>query len=53
MATATAGDPEMLARIQRHQQDRPAHWSTVEEPLALADVGWRRQLRTGYYSWIA
>jgi adenosylcobinamide kinase/adenosylcobinamide-phosphate guanylyltransferase len=29
------GDPEMAARIGRHRADRPAHWRTVEEPLAL------------------
>ena len=28
-------DEEMLAKIARHQQDRPAHWQTLEEPLAL------------------
>ncbi len=38
IATATAGDTEMAARIHRHQADRPAHWQTVEEPLALGDA---------------
>lgn len=38
VATAQAGDDEMRQRIARHQQDRPAHWRTVEEPLAVADV---------------
>ncbi len=38
IATATAGDTEMAARIHRHQADRPAHWQTVEEPLALGDT---------------
>ncbi|NMG64646.1 bifunctional adenosylcobinamide kinase/adenosylcobinamide-phosphate guanylyltransferase [Azoarcus indigens] len=36
IATATAGDAEMAARIRRHQADRPAGWRTVEAPLALA-----------------
>lgn len=38
MATATAGDPEMAARIQRHKGSRPADWELVEEPLRLVDV---------------
>lgn len=36
LATATRGDGEMGARIQHHQTRRPAHWLTVEEPIALA-----------------
>lgn len=36
LATGQARDEEMTARIQRHQQDRPAHWQTVEEPIHLA-----------------
>ena len=35
VATATASDDEMAARIAQHRADRPAEWSTVEEPLAL------------------
>jgi adenosylcobinamide kinase/adenosylcobinamide-phosphate guanylyltransferase len=35
VATAYAGDDEMAARIARHQAERPAGWTTVEEPLAL------------------
>lgn len=38
VATATGSDPEMAARIARHQQDRPAHWQLVEAPLALAET---------------
>ncbi|MFO8024765.1 bifunctional adenosylcobinamide kinase/adenosylcobinamide-phosphate guanylyltransferase [Thiohalophilus sp.] len=38
IATATAGDDEMLERIRRHQQDRPANWQVIEEPLALGHV---------------
>lgn len=38
LATATAGDAEMVARIARHRAERPAHWVTVEEPLHLAEA---------------
>jgi adenosylcobinamide kinase/adenosylcobinamide-phosphate guanylyltransferase len=31
-------DAEMIAKIDRHRAERPARWSTVEEPLALARV---------------
>ncbi|MEW5787822.1 MAG: bifunctional adenosylcobinamide kinase/adenosylcobinamide-phosphate guanylyltransferase [Pseudomonadota bacterium] len=37
VATARAGDGEMAERIARHQAERPSHWQTLEEPLALAD----------------
>lgn len=36
VATATADDAEMQARIRHHRERRPAGWATVEEPLALA-----------------
>lgn len=36
IATATVLDEEMRQRIARHQNDRPAHWSLIEAPLALA-----------------
>jgi adenosyl cobinamide kinase/adenosyl cobinamide phosphate guanylyltransferase len=36
IATATAGDAEMTARIERHRASRPPSWRTVEEPLDLA-----------------
>lgn len=35
IATAEAGDAEMAERIQRHQVQRPAGWTTVEAPLDL------------------
>lgn len=38
IATATAGDDEMVERIAHHRQRRPAQWRTVEEPLQLAAV---------------
>jgi adenosylcobinamide kinase/adenosylcobinamide-phosphate guanylyltransferase len=43
IATAEAGDPEMRRRIQRHRQDRPSGWVTLEAPReavrALEAVG--------------
>jgi adenosyl cobinamide kinase/adenosyl cobinamide phosphate guanylyltransferase len=36
VATATPGDLEMAARIERHRGSRPAHWQTIEEPVDLA-----------------
>ncbi len=42
VATATAYDNEMKARIEKHQRERSkstgAQWNLIEEPLALADV---------------
>jgi adenosylcobinamide kinase/adenosylcobinamide-phosphate guanylyltransferase len=31
-------DDEMHQKIERHRAERPAHWATVEEPLALGQV---------------
>lgn len=36
IATAQAHDHEMQQRIAHHRNSRPAHWLTLEEPLALA-----------------
>ncbi|MBN6515518.1 bifunctional adenosylcobinamide kinase/adenosylcobinamide-phosphate guanylyltransferase [Acinetobacter pittii] len=36
VATAQALDFEMQSRITHHQNQRPSHWSLVEEPLYLA-----------------
>lgn len=36
LATATAGDGEMAARIAAHRERRPAGWRTVEQPLDIA-----------------
>lgn len=38
IATATASDAEMAARIAHHQQQRPAGWTLCECPLDLIDV---------------
>jgi adenosylcobinamide kinase / adenosylcobinamide-phosphate guanylyltransferase len=35
VATAEERDAEMTERIARHRAERPPHWRTVEEPLAL------------------
>lgn len=36
IATATAGDSEMKARIEEHRRRRPADWTTIEAPADLA-----------------
>lgn len=38
IATATAGDTEMAARIAHHRQRRPPTWQIVEEPCHLASA---------------
>ena len=38
IATATAGDDEMVERIARHRDERPAGWTTVEAPQHLAEA---------------
>ena len=45
IATAQANDTEMAARIAHHRASRPAHWQSVEEPLALA-AALRQHART-------
>ena len=36
VATAKRSDDEMSAKIDRHREERPKEWLTVEEPLDLA-----------------
>lgn len=36
IATAQVYDAEFVSRIAHHQQRRPAHWHTVEQPFNLA-----------------
>lgn len=38
IATATPIDDEMRTRIARHRAERPTDWSTIEEPLQLAQA---------------
>jgi adenosyl cobinamide kinase/adenosyl cobinamide phosphate guanylyltransferase len=38
IATGEAGDDEMAERIAKHRQERPAGWTTVEEPVELASA---------------
>jgi adenosylcobinamide kinase / adenosylcobinamide-phosphate guanylyltransferase len=35
VATAESRDDEMALRIQRHREDRPATWTTLEQPLGV------------------
>jgi adenosylcobinamide kinase / adenosylcobinamide-phosphate guanylyltransferase len=44
VATATASDEEMRAKIERHRRDRPQDWPTIEEPLDLPKVLAENQL---------
>lgn len=41
LATGVPADPEMLARIEKHQQDRKLgvyQWKTVEQPVHIGEV---------------
>ncbi len=38
VATAEAGDAEMVERIDRHRRERPAGWRTLEAPRAVAEA---------------
>jgi adenosylcobinamide kinase/adenosylcobinamide-phosphate guanylyltransferase len=38
LATARAEDEEMARRVAHHRRHRPLHWTSVEEPLQLADA---------------
>ena len=38
IATAKISDDEMRRKIERHREDRPKEWITLEEPIELAQV---------------
>ncbi len=38
VATAKATDDEMRDKINRHREERPSEWLTVEEPLELPSI---------------
>ena len=38
IATAQALDDDMTRRIARHREERPPHWTTIEEPYQLDDA---------------
>jgi len=38
LATAEALDDEMAARIKKHKKERVNTWTTIEEPIRVADV---------------
>jgi adenosylcobinamide kinase/adenosylcobinamide-phosphate guanylyltransferase len=38
VATAEAGDDEMLERIEHHRQDRPSAWTTIEVPRGVGQA---------------
>jgi adenosylcobinamide kinase/adenosylcobinamide-phosphate guanylyltransferase len=44
IATAQAGDGEMRTRIAHHRAQRPAEWTTMEEPVRLGDAILRHAL---------
>ncbi len=46
VATATAGDEEMIERIDFHQRERDLAWRTIEAPFDLV-AGIRQALDTG------
>ena len=38
IATGEAGDDEMRERIERHREERPRGWRTVEEPIQVGSA---------------
>jgi adenosylcobinamide kinase / adenosylcobinamide-phosphate guanylyltransferase len=58
VATGEPGDEEMRERIAKHKAERPAGWSTIEEPLhvgrALASVPpWETAVLDCLSLWVA
>lgn len=56
VATAVAVDEEIRDRIDSHRRSRPAGWTVIEEPLALADAvpnGSATVLLDGVDVWLA
>ena len=57
LATARAGDPELDDRIERHQAQRPASWSTIEVgadlPAVIAAATGRPILLDGLTLWLS
>lgn len=45
IATAQALDAEMQQRVAKHRHERPAHWQTLELPLAVAQGYWQSGLK--------
>lgn len=41
IATAQVWDQEMAHRVKKHQQQRPATWQLIEEPLNILETLWR------------
>lgn len=37
IATAKVLDKEIAERVKHHQNDRPSHWTTIEEPIELSN----------------
>lgn len=38
LATSQVWDDEMASRVAKHQQDRPADWQVIEEPINVAET---------------
>lgn len=45
LATARVLDQEMAERVERHRRERPAEWTTIEEPIRIAEATSRMRRR--------